>query len=233
MVLIGGGVGITPVLSMLNAITTSGSQRETWFFYGVRDSRERIMADHLRRMAREHPNVQLHVCYSTPGDGDAAGKHYEHAEHVGVKPLKRLLPSNNYDFLICGPPPMMDSITTGLAEWGVPKEHIHFEAFGQASAKRVTHAEGSARPVTGEYEVRFEKSGKSCHWCGDTGSLLDLAEANGVKVDFGCRAGNCDTCVVAMREGKVGVINEPGFQVEEGSCLACVSRPEANLVLDA
>jgi ferredoxin-NADP reductase len=233
VVLIGGGVGLTPVLSMLNAIAASGSQRETWLFYGVRNSREQVMAEHLRRVEREHPNISVHVCYSNPEADDQEGVHYDHAERVGITLFKRLLPSNNYDFYICGPPPMMDSLTAGLEEWGVPRKHIHFEAFGPASAKRVTHAEGSAKPTAGAFEVRFERSGKSCQWTNDAGSLLDLAEANGVDIDFGCRAGNCGTCAVAVREGKVDVINEPGFQVEEGSCLVCVSRPEGKLVLDA
>ena len=57
VVLIGGGIGLTPVLSMLNQIVESGSKRETWFFYGVRDSGEQVMKEHLEQVALENENV--------------------------------------------------------------------------------------------------------------------------------------------------------------------------------
>jgi len=233
VVLIGGGVGLTPVLSMLNAIVASGSQREAWFFYGVRNRAEHVMADYLRQVADEHDNVHLQICYSDPSDDDVQGRHYDQAERVSVALFKRLLPSNNYDFYICGPPPMMDALTADLEDWGVPRDHIHFEAFGPASVKRVTHAEGSAQPAAGEFDVRFEKAGKTVKWSEASGSILDLAEANGLALDFGCRAGNCGTCKVALRDGKVDYINEPGAEVEDGTCLACIARPAGNLVVDA
>jgi hypothetical protein len=233
-------VGITPVLSMLNAVIEHAQHRETWFFYGIRNHEEHIMEEHLRTVAQEHANIRLHVCYSRPAEDDVEGVHYHHAERVSVDLFKRLLPSNNYEFYICGPSQMMDSVTTDLETWGVPKEHIHFEAFGPASTKKVTHGEGAAKPAASgeQFQVQFAKSGKRCQWQPDSGSLLDLAEANGIAIDFGCRAGNCGTCLVAVREGKVDYLHAPGVEPEAGSCLTCIGRPAGDpgqdtLVLDA
>jgi ferredoxin-NADP reductase len=235
VVLIGGGVGLTPVLSMLNAIVEGGSNRQTWFFYGVRNRQEHIMADHLRRIALEHANVRLHVCYSNPDPDAVKERDYHHAERVSVELFKRLLPSSNFRFYICGPPAMMESLVHGLEAWGVPKEHIHFEAFGPATVKRAAPVQPAASGAGAEtaIEVQFVRSGKKCGWTAAAGSLLELAEANGIVIDSGCRAGNCGTCLTAIRSGSVTYAQQPGYKPEEGSCLTCLAVPKEPLILDA
>jgi len=231
VVLIGGGIGITPVLSMLNTICESGSKREAWFFLGVRNSSDQIMKDHLEHLNLEHDNVHLHVCYSNPGDGDVEGRDYQHEGRVGLDLFKQVLPSNSYEFYICGPPPMMDSVTTGLKDWGVPDGQVNFEAFGPATVKKKRpQAEASTAAAV---EVVFARTGKTLKWDPAAESLLDFAEDNGVIIDSGCRAGNCGTCITAIKSGEVTYINEPGEPPEAGSCLTCIAMPTANLTLDA
>src|SRR5262249_4749589 len=89
IVLIGGGVGLTPVVSMLNAVVDAGSQREVWFFYGVRNRDEHVMREHLVNVAREHPNVKLNICYSDPTDKCVHGTDYQHAERVSADLFKK------------------------------------------------------------------------------------------------------------------------------------------------
>ncbi len=234
VVLIGGGIGITPVLSMLNSIVESGSKRETWFFLGVRNGSEHVLQDHLAAIDREHDNVHLRVCYSSPGPGDVAGRDYQVEGRVGVELFQQQLPSNNYDYYICGPPPMMESLTTGLEEWGVPRERVHFEAFGPASIKKAGPPARAAAPDAGpRVQVVFSRSGRSLEWDASSGSLLELAEANDIALDSGCRAGNCGTCLVAIKSGKVSYPTTPSFDPEEGSCLTCVCVPDGPLEVDA
>src|SRR5690606_27530064 len=133
-------VGITPMLCMLNAIVQSGSQREVWFFFGARNRAEHIQKEYLEKIASERENVRLHVCYSRPGPEDVQGKDYQHAERVSAELFKRVLPSSNYDYFICGPGAMMKSITDGLKEWGVPDKNVFFEAFGPATVKKAAGA---------------------------------------------------------------------------------------------
>ncbi len=234
VVLIGGGVGLTPVLSMVNSITLSGSKRETHFFYGLRNKKEHVMKEHLEQLARDHENIHLHICYSNPEEGDVPGEDYQHAERVSVDLFKRALPSNNYDFYICGPPPMMESLVKDLGEWGVPDANVHFEAFGPASVKKAKPkpAADAAAPAE-SFEVEFAKSGKKVAWDGSFDSILEFAEANDIAMDSGCRAGNCGTCITAVRSGDVKYVEEPGAQPEAGSCLTCVSVPKSNLTLEA
>ncbi|MGH7823271.1 MAG: FAD-binding oxidoreductase, partial [Candidatus Binatia bacterium] len=174
VVLIGGGVGITPVLSMLNAIVESGSRRETWFFLGVRNKAEHPFKEHLETIAHTYENVRLRVCYSHPDEGAAAGTDYHFAERVSVELMRRLLPSNNYDFFFCGPTPMMDTLLADLKGWGVPEERIHYEKFGPGHEKKKVKAEVVPAAAAGAtFEVTFVKAGKKLVWGAGAGSILE------------------------------------------------------------
>ena len=235
VVLIGGGIGITPVLSMLNTIVETGSNRETHFFLGVRNGVEHVFKDHLQKIANENPNVRLHICYSKPDEGDQEGVDYHHVARVGVDLFKEVLPSNNYEYYFCGPPPMMNSLFEGLKEWGVPEDHIHFEAFGPATVQRVKkepEAAAGAAPAA-DISITFTRSEKTLAWNTDSGSLLDFAEENDIELDFGCRSGSCGSCMTAVMEGEVTYLKQPNADVEKGSCLTCISVPKGNLRLDA
>ena len=234
VVLISGGVGITPCLSMMNEIIQNGSRREIWWFYGVRHGAEHIMKAHVAAMAAKYSNINLHVCYSNPTEDDKLGVDYQHHGRVGVDLFKKVLPSNNFDYYMCGPGPMMESVVKGLAEWGVPDDKVHYEAFGPASVKKAAPvaavaAEAGAKPVM----VTFAKSGKSVAWNPEAGNLLAFAESQGVAIASGCCAGQCGTCVTAIRSGEVTYAQAPGSKPEPGSCLACVAAPKGDLVLDA
>jgi uncharacterized protein len=235
VVLIGGGIGVTPVLSMLNAIVSSGSKRETWFYYGVRNASEHIMKDHLEAIARDNDHVHLNVCYSEPTPNDVKGRDYHHAERVTIELMKKLLPANNYEFYTCGPPPMMNQITEDLLAWGVPEAHIHYEAFGPATVKKVSHNPPAAATASDApaLKVTFARSGKECAWEASAASLLEFAEAQGVQIDSGCRAGNCGTCLTAVRSGQFSYNIEPGAPAGPGTCLTCISVPKGDIVLDA
>ena len=231
VVLLAGGVGITPLLSMLNAITEMASQREVWFFLGVRNKKEHVMKEHLEMVARENENVRLNVFYSAPAETDVLSEDYHVKGRVNVENIKVILPSSNFDFYICAPPPMVKDLRKDLADWGVPKKNIHFEAFGPATVKGCKADTGKGDSA--KIDIQFEKSGKTLTWDSKAASLLDFAEANGVPIDSGCRAGNCGTCLTAIKDGKVELVGEPGSKPEEGSCLACISIPKENLTLDA
>lgn len=168
-----------------------------------------------------------------PEKEDRLGVDYHHAERVSVDLFKRLLPSNNYDYFLCGPGAFMKSITDGLIEWGVPDTCVFFEAFGPATVKKAPlKAAGTPAPLV-NIDVTFSRAGRTLRWRPEVSSLLDLAEENGIKIDAGCRAGNCGTCLVAIKSGQVDYVTEHGASAEEGSCLTCICKPRGNLVLDA
>lgn len=238
VVLIGGGIGLTPTLSMLNTLIDRNDRREVWYFYGGRNGRDHAFQEHMAAIGREYPNVNYVCCYSDPEPGEAEGGPIRHGR-VSVDLFKELLPSNNYDFFFCGPPPMMAALYEGLVDWGVPESRIHYEAFGPASVKpkspQASQPVDAAQPATvqASVDVTFARSGKTVAWAPEAQTLLDFAEQNDVVIESGCRAGNCGSCEIAVKQGDVAYLHEPGYQVGAGSCLTCCSVPKGNLVLEA
>ncbi|MBU6409595.1 MAG: 2Fe-2S iron-sulfur cluster binding domain-containing protein, partial [Verrucomicrobia bacterium] len=230
VVLIGGGVGVTPMLSMANAIAASGSKREAWFFLGVRNRRDHIHKAELEKLAAENENIRLHVCYSKPGEGDVKGRDFQHEGRVTVELFKELLPSSNFSYYLCGPGAFMKSITEGLEEWGVPEGDVHFEAFGPATVKKKAVAPSAEETVhLARINVTFGRLGKTVRWEPSAGNLLDFARDNGVKIDSGCCAGGCGTCLVAIKSGEVTYLQKPDAEPEAGACLTCICRPKSHL----
>ncbi|MHC4995399.1 MAG: flavin reductase family protein, partial [Planctomycetota bacterium] len=186
--------------------------------------------EHLEALDREHDNIHLRICYSNPADDCVEGEDYQFAERVSVDLFKRVLPSNNYDFYMCGPPPMMDSIVDGLKEWGVPKSSVNLEAFGPASgtkgAKKV-NPDATGPPVT------FNRAGKTANWDDGAGDLWNFAKAVGVSIPSGCLKGSCGTCMTAIISGEVEYADPPDYECEEGSCLVCCCKPKGEIKLDA
>lgn len=237
LVLIAGGIGITPMLSMLNWCLAHQPGREIRFFYGVRNGQESAFAQHLRAAAAANPNVHLHLCFSDPLPEDRLGQDFHHHGRVDVNLFRMQLPLKPYHYYICGPTPMMATLVSALEDWGVPDSHIHFEAFGPASIKRrpqeaaATGSEMSA-PV-GDITVTFAKSGKTARWSAQSGTLLEFAEAQGIAIDSGCRAGGCGTCQTTIRSGEVAYRQSPDYDPEPGTCLMCVCTPKTPVTLEA
>jgi ferredoxin len=81
--------------------------------------------------------------------------------------------------------------------------------------------------------VRFERSGRAATWDGSFASILEFGEAAGVKMPSGCRAGSCGECMLAILGGDIATVKQPGIPVPPDHCLACISVPQGELVLDA
>ena len=236
-VFIAGGVGVTPLLSMAKTVADMKSQREILFFYGVRHRAEHAFREELEKVAEQHPNIRVVVCYSNPRPEDETGegRDYQHDGRITIELIRSYLASTNYEVYLCGPPAMTESLVPQLVKWGVAKKDIHTEAFGPASISKAPSKAAAEAKEKGSppCQVKFAKSGKTCAWNVGSINLLDFALANGVSIDSGCRAGNCGTCVVAIKSGRMAYLAEPGAEIEDGACLTCIAAPEGDLVLDA
>jgi uncharacterized protein len=228
VVLVGSGIGITPLVSMLDAIVHTGRRRDVYVVFGFRNSREQPFREHLQKVAMENAHVRLHVSYSAPLANDVWYRDYNHRGRVTIDRVREVLPSNNFRFYVCGPGEMMESLVPALWEWGVPDADVHFEAFGPASVRRVSAARRSAAPC----DVRFERSGRDVRWDGSCASLLELGESAGISLPSGCRAGSCGECMIGVRSGSILPLKLAGVPVPDGHCLTCVSVPAGELVLD-
>jgi len=234
LVLIAGGIGITPMMSMLRGCLASQPERTVHMYYGLRNSDAHAFKQPLEELARSHPRFHLNVVYSRPGPNDVSGRDYHHAGHVDAELLRRTLPHGRHQFYVCGPAAMMESLVPALSDWGVPEQDIHYEAFGPTSMRSARAAQKAPHPgIATSFEVRFRRSGRTLVWNGQDENLLEFAERNGVKIESGCRSGSCGTCETKLISGTVRYAHTPDHDVAPGHCLLCVGTPESALVLEA
>ena len=234
--LVSAGVGLTPMISMLNAIVEARSGRPTWFVHGARNGRDHAMGSHVRGVAAENENVAVHVRYSRPGPEDVAGRDYDSLGHLDADLLAQMLPGNDVDVYFCGPTPFMKSLFNGLLAWGVPEDRIHYEFFGPASSLKEGDqpkaAGGDCVECATDIKVAFARSGVSANWNPSFGTILDMAEGLGLSPAYSCRSGICRTCMCQLIEGEVDYLEEPLDEPDPGHVFICCSRPTGDLVID-
>jgi len=234
-VLISGGVGITPMIAMLNSIVREGERtrhrRRTTFIHGARNGRAHAFGNHLRDLAARHDNITAHVRYSHPDEMDELGENHDSEGFVDVDLLKSLLPLDDYEYYLCGPPPFMQSLYDGLIGLGVAGERIHYESFGPATVLRrdpdpsdlEDGDEGGVDPIS----VTFAASGIEAAWTPDKGTLLELAETQGLAPAFACRSGICGTCATRIKCGSVDYVEDPSASRSDDEVLICCATPRA------
>jgi ferredoxin-NADP reductase/predicted pyridoxine 5'-phosphate oxidase superfamily flavin-nucleotide-binding protein len=244
VVLLSAGVGITPMISMLEQLAVSSSgcgiDRRVWFVHGARNGSEHAFRRHVQDIAAQWPGLTTHYAYSAPQPGDVPDEHYNSSGRVSVELLKKLLPFDDYDFYFCGPAPFMESIYEGLKDLNVSDERIHYEFFGPG-ATLLKEEPGHSRGLVGDLEnsapvtVRFARSGTEAVWDPAKGTLLDLAESVGLQPAYSCRSGICATCETKVESGGVAYTSPPAAVPQPGSTLLCCSypsQPDDELVLD-
>ncbi|MGH8788467.1 MAG: NO-inducible flavohemoprotein [Cupriavidus necator] len=129
IVLISGGVGLTPMISMLKR-AIQDPQRQVVFVHGARNSGVHAMRDRLREAAKTYANFDLIVFYDEPLPQDVAGRDYDYAGLVDVKSIKDSILLPDADYYICGPIPFMRMQHDALKDLGIRETRIHYEVFG-------------------------------------------------------------------------------------------------------
>ncbi len=231
VILLAGGVGITPMISMLEHLISSNPNRTAVLLYGIRNGQDHPFKDHLRQRSQSHPYIHVLNCYSNPDPADRQGIDYHVHGFVSTELLKKMLPEPNAEFYLCGPPAFMKSNYDGLIEWGANPDDVHFEAFGPASIVPAQKGTDEALQTPVAIPVQFRKSEVTLNWNGQQ-SLLELAEANQIPVDSGCRAGSCGSCSVALLRGQVEYPAGVNPACSPGQCLLCIAKPKEPLELD-
>jgi nitric oxide dioxygenase len=129
VVLISGGVGLTPLVSMLKAVLRN-TDREVVFVHGARNGRVHAMKERLQASADTNRRLTSIVFYEFPLDSDIQGYDYDHAGRVDLHRISAAALRPDADYYICGPIPFMHSQVDTLKSLGVPGARIHYEVFG-------------------------------------------------------------------------------------------------------
>lgn len=230
-VLIGAGIGITPMVAMLRELLSKGADgapsRPTVLIQSARSLAERAFADELSALADRARIVRV------LGDtaGAQSGLDYDVAGRIDLALLSAVLPFGDHDFYLCGPAGFMQAIYDALRGANVPDHRIHAEAFGPSALERKPDGERAtarlAQSATAPVPVLFTASLKEARWKPGDGSLLELAEARGLKPEFGCRSGSCGSCKVKLVEGAVAYPRKPSADVATDEVLLCCAVPAA------
>lgn len=272
VVLIAGGIGLTPLFSMLQHVSQQQAHREVWLFYGARQLSELMELKTLIHAAQKNPNLHLKIALSDvkaeqlyqdlqalSSEWGIALNDYFVPARVSLNLLRQTLPFKPFDFYICGPAAMMESLVPELEAWGVDSNKIHFEAFGPATVKRQTStslkgasqkmqsdsaiqsssaisqsSQNAASATDTDTQLVRQTSGKQLQWQSFHTNMLDVLESHGIQVQSACRSGSCGTCQTRLISGQVEYENPPSYSPEQGTCLVCVGRPLAHstVVLD-
>lgn len=236
-VLIAGGVGITPCMSIVRALTDHCWPGKIDLFYGAISENEFAFAAELNRLAERFANLKLHLTCSrdaSPNWTGLRGRLSAATIRERASDFARSL------FYVCGPAAMQENITAGLIDLGVPTDRIRTEAFTSPTASTGSDETVSdAMPATtdGEamYDIHFARSGK--HAAGNTDTpILESAEAIGLELPFDCRSGICGQCKLKLRSGDVRMPVQDALTAEDraaGVVLACQAFPQSDVVVDA
>jgi nitric oxide dioxygenase len=134
LVLLSGGVGLTPILSMLDMLVARGVHREIWYVHAALSGRHHAMKQYVKDVVAAHDAVRSVVFYEFPTPEDVRGQDYDEPGRITMEWLKRTVSVAEADFYFCGPKGFMRMLAIGLRALDVPDERIHFEFFGPADA---------------------------------------------------------------------------------------------------
>jgi nitric oxide dioxygenase len=132
VVLLSGGVGLTPMVSMVETIAREHPDLETHYIHGTLSSATHALDDHVRSLAKRHAHISVATFYSEPQSGDALGDTHDHSGLISTEWLAANTPLHSADFYLCGPKPFLRAFIGGLSLAGVSPNRIHYEFFGPA-----------------------------------------------------------------------------------------------------
>ncbi|WP_372896914.1 NO-inducible flavohemoprotein [Stieleria sp.] len=130
VVLLAGGIGVTPLLSMAKSIVHANPDAPIYFLQAARNSGVHAFADEIRNLATLSSNMHVKVLYDAPLDGDVENKRCDDVGFVTTELLRRWTPFADAEFYFCGPKPFMQNIHACLQELGVDETRVRYEFFG-------------------------------------------------------------------------------------------------------
>ena len=228
VLLIGGGVGITPMMSVARYLTETSWPGMVHLILGFRTPGDCIFRDEIAKLEARNPNLRVTVTMSRSERESWSGR----IGQIDAALLAQVPDIASHRVHICGPPPMMDAVKAALLGLGMPEGQIRTEAFG--TIKRDPTAKGAASTAVAGH-VFFQASNTTAPvLVGST--ILDAADEAGIFIDNACRSGTCGSCRVKLASGAVRMSVEDSITDEDkagGFILACQAEISGDVVVDA
>ena len=233
LVLLAGGIGITPMLAMLRHAVYEGWRqqriRPVTLFYAARSKAERAFDRELADLVAAAQGAVKLVRVLSDTRGAEPGVDYDTAGRIDMALLTRYLAFGDYAFYLCGPPAFTQGLYDGLRGYNIADKRIYAEGFGPASLVRSsdqpTTVAVTLPPATEPVPVLFTESLKEGRWTPGSGTLLELAESRGLEPEFNCREGSCGTCKTRLLKGAVSYLKQPAAKLGDNEVLICCAVP--------
>ncbi|MFT5218979.1 MAG: ferredoxin-NADP reductase [Gammaproteobacteria bacterium] len=233
-VLLGGGVGITPMISMASQVIQEGLRtrnlRPLTILHASKTINERAFTKDFQAIEKQSQGAIRYYSYiSKPEKSDKPDINFNGSGHITADILRQVLALDDYDFYLCGPPAFMQALYDGIRSLGVRDARIFAEAFGPAAITRQADdvsASASTENEADEAIIKFAKSGFEQRWNIGDATLLETAEHHGLTPSFDCRNGACGSCAVKLISGSITYRRKPTATPEEGEVLICCAVPK-------
>jgi anaerobic selenocysteine-containing dehydrogenase/ferredoxin-NADP reductase len=225
VILVAAGVGITPFVGYLHALTRIAPEQRppsVELVYICRNGAEQPFADWLRTIAGRIPELRVIRAFTRPRTEDRPGRDFDHAGRPDIARLGLAPGARRPLAYLCGPDSFVTGTKAALANIGLPG----FDVFSEVFVSQIEIPSNLA-----PRRIVLERSGTSFDWSAQSGSLLDAAEAAGLSLPSGCRSGQCESCRVRVVSGSASHL--AAYDGAPDDCLTCCAIPLSDLVLDA
>ena len=245
LVLIAGGVGVTPLMSTIRYLTDRSWKKDIYLFFACKDESSIIFKEEIEYLQKRYSNLHIIILLSRP-KGKIKDAYIE--GHITKEIITEHVPEiTKRRIHICGPPSLIDAVKQMLDELKVPKENVRVEQFASQQKPNTptlpTPQEGAnpdlpveaAPAAAGTGVVTFAKSNKTAVLTPDK-SVLEASEEVGVNIDYSCRVGTCGICKTKLISGKVTMAVEDALTPEDKTqniILACQAKATEPISVDA
>ncbi|MEO5821401.1 MAG: 2Fe-2S iron-sulfur cluster-binding protein [Vicinamibacteraceae bacterium] len=242
VVLIAGGIGITPLLSTIRGLTDRAWTGDIYLLYSVRTAADVAFRDELTELASRFANLHLRIMVSRdPRPLREAASGLVVPGQITAETLTSFVPElRRGPVFLCGPAPMMAAMRETLVAIGVPDVEIVQEAFVSRPEVVDEALDGDAHAADaplpgGETAIVFRRAGCTVDAApGQT--VLEAAEDAGVVIPYECRSGICGQCKTALISGRVAMEVQDALSRADrarGLILACQARALQPIEIDA
>ncbi len=239
LVLIGGGSGITPLMSILKTILGTEPQSKVSLIYGNRDENSIIFKNELDRLSEAHPDRFRVIHILAQPSSSWIGMTGLPLRHVILGIVQNLMSADNLpkSYWMCGPVPMMDEAQAAFGFLGIGREVIHREVFTAALPEENAEAKAAAEAKRGDYTITVRLDGVEKQvLVKNTQTILEAVIGVGMDPPYACQMGVCCTCRALCISGKVEMEEDEGLsdaEMKDGFVLTCQSHPlTSNVVIE-
>ena len=241
--LLSGGSGVTPMMSMARTFHDLGEARDVAFVHSARSPADIVFRGELETMARLDPAFRFHAVCETDSPNEAwAGP----KGRLTLETLRAAVPDFlDREIFVCGPKPYMDAVQAMLRQAGFDMAQHHEESFDfgalseseqDAAVEAGQDLDAGAAPAGGvrTFRVEFAKTRRVLE-CPENETVLDAARKAGIRLPSSCAKGLCGTCKSKLTSGTVAMTHAGGIrqrEIDAGMALLCCSKPTSDLVVE-